>query len=285
LTSNRTAAQPIAMASRPSLLMAVLLCASALAASGLTPGLRRATASVTRKVEKERARRLHRSDGQRWTRVRDYVKAEIKSATKKFLTDRGQSLLIPVDVDILALGFDGDGGYSYTMDSTLLEEMLAATLHEAGEVRRTGVPSTRSDRRQQQHPWVAARGCAGRAVAPVSARSGASAEGPSAPPTPHCLGPLPPRSPSPLHPPGGPARAAHTPRHPPAAAAARGLARAQICPTVWETGEQSGVCFQVNYNLMSPPEPDKSRNEEVRSTPLPPPPPSPCALGQTCALG
>ncbi|MEW5313566.1 MAG: hypothetical protein WDW38_005124 [Sanguina aurantia] len=71
---------------------------------------------------------LQRSEAKRWERVHQIVQSEIKAATKKFLTDRDQDLNIPVEIDLLLLGFEGDGGFGYKIEHIELEELLAATI-------------------------------------------------------------------------------------------------------------------------------------------------------------
>ncbi|MEW5300962.1 MAG: hypothetical protein WDW36_003849 [Sanguina aurantia] len=67
-------------------------------------------------------------EAKRWERVHQIVQSEIKAATKKFLTDRDQDLNIPIEIDLLLLGFEGDGGFGYKIEHIELEELLAATV-------------------------------------------------------------------------------------------------------------------------------------------------------------
>lgn len=70
--------------------------------------------------------KLKRSQGKRWDNIADVVRAEIRSATSKFLQGRSQALALPIEVDILLIGFDGDGGYGYTFQKNDLEELLGS---------------------------------------------------------------------------------------------------------------------------------------------------------------
>ncbi|GAX75074.1 hypothetical protein CEUSTIGMA_g2518.t1 [Chlamydomonas eustigma] len=103
--------------------------------------------------------KLTRSDGRRWDRMAEIVKTEIKSQTQKFLKDRDQTLSLILEVDILMLGFEGDGAFSYSFDNSEFENVMHSMTTEQ-----------------------------------------------------------------------------------------------KICPTVWETGEPSAVCFEINYVLLTPPE-------------------------------
>lgn len=39
-----------------------------------------------------------------------------------------QDLTLPIEIDLLLLGFDGDGGFGYKIEQIELEELLAATI-------------------------------------------------------------------------------------------------------------------------------------------------------------
>ncbi|KAJ9508189.1 hypothetical protein QJQ45_021541 [Haematococcus lacustris] len=78
-------------------------------------------------------RRLERSQGKRWKHLKDILKGEIKANAKNFLQDRKQhlqALSLPVEVDVVLIGFEGDGAYGYTLDSYELDEQLASGLDQ-----------------------------------------------------------------------------------------------------------------------------------------------------------
>ncbi|EFJ48989.1 hypothetical protein VOLCADRAFT_90381 [Volvox carteri f. nagariensis] len=92
-------------------------------------------AAVTRSFAKEASgpgsavptkaqRHLKRSAGKRWDAIHDVIRAEIKSATKHFLEERSRALVLPIEVDLLLVGFEGDGGYGYQLDKNALDELL-----------------------------------------------------------------------------------------------------------------------------------------------------------------
>ena len=65
-------------------------------------------------------------------RIAEVVHAEIKSSTTDYLRDRGKggSFVLRVEVDILLLGFDSDGGFGYNLSSILLHELLSMSSME-----------------------------------------------------------------------------------------------------------------------------------------------------------
>ncbi|KAG2449332.1 hypothetical protein HYH02_005487 [Chlamydomonas schloesseri] len=75
-------------------------------------------------------KQLKRSNAKRWEAIHDVVRAEIKSATRRFLEERARALVLPVEVDVLLIGFDGDGGYGYHVDKAALEELLGTATED-----------------------------------------------------------------------------------------------------------------------------------------------------------
>ncbi|KXZ46033.1 hypothetical protein GPECTOR_47g308 [Gonium pectorale] len=75
-------------------------------------------------------RELKRSSAKRWEAIHEVVRAEIKSATKHFLEERARALVLPLEVDLLFIGFDGDGGYGYKLDRQALEELLGSATED-----------------------------------------------------------------------------------------------------------------------------------------------------------
>jgi hypothetical protein len=45
-----------------------------------------------------------------------------------------QALYMPIEVDVLLVGFDGDGGYGYNISTTELEELLGASAGVCGVI-------------------------------------------------------------------------------------------------------------------------------------------------------
>ena len=52
------------------------------------------------------------------------------SAAKAFLEESGQALLVPIDVEVFLVGFDGDGAYAHKQDSSQLLSLVAAALNQ-----------------------------------------------------------------------------------------------------------------------------------------------------------
>ncbi|GIL61482.1 hypothetical protein Vafri_15870 [Volvox africanus] len=75
-------------------------------------------------------RQLKRTSGKRWDAIHDVIRAEIKSATKQFLEERSRALVLPIEVDLLLVGFEGDGGYGYELDRHALDELLGTATED-----------------------------------------------------------------------------------------------------------------------------------------------------------
>ncbi|GLI63758.1 hypothetical protein VaNZ11_006832, partial [Volvox africanus] len=75
-------------------------------------------------------RQLKRTSGKRWDAIHDVIRAEIKSATKQFLEERSRALVLPIEVDLLLIGFDGDGGYGYELDRHALDELFGTATED-----------------------------------------------------------------------------------------------------------------------------------------------------------
>ncbi|KAG2433383.1 hypothetical protein HXX76_008444 [Chlamydomonas incerta] len=112
------------MRERTLALLVLLLVAAALlvdAGEKIAPGL-----PGTSPAKKQ----LKRSNAKRWETIHDVVRAEIKSATRRFLEERARALVLPIEVDLLLIGFDGDGGYGYQVDKAALEELLGTATED-----------------------------------------------------------------------------------------------------------------------------------------------------------
>ena len=48
-----------------------------------------------------------------------------------------QTLILPIEVDLLLVGFDGDGGYGYSIDHAALDELLGTATGKAWARRTT----------------------------------------------------------------------------------------------------------------------------------------------------
>ncbi|GFR52438.1 hypothetical protein Agub_g15012, partial [Astrephomene gubernaculifera] len=81
-------------------------------------------------ASKSDKRQLKRSAAKRWESINEVVRDEIKSATKHFLEERSRALILPIEVDVLLLGFDGDGGYGYQLERQALEELLGSATED-----------------------------------------------------------------------------------------------------------------------------------------------------------
>ncbi|KAI8469957.1 MAG: hypothetical protein J3K34DRAFT_521754 [Monoraphidium minutum] len=68
-------------------------------------------------------RKLGRMDAKKW---HTEAKKKAASAAKTFLEEAGQALMVPVDVEVFLIGFDGDGGYAHKADSNDLLNLLNA---------------------------------------------------------------------------------------------------------------------------------------------------------------
>jgi hypothetical protein len=56
-----------------------------------------------------------------------------------------QDLVVPIEVDVVLVGFSGDGGYGYTLDSSKLLSMLSSHLQVRKKA--SGIVSCNGDRK------------------------------------------------------------------------------------------------------------------------------------------
>jgi hypothetical protein len=58
------------------------------------------------------------------------VAGKASSAAKSFLEQSGQSLVVPMHVEVFLIGFDGTGGYAHTLDTAQVLSLLHSGLNQ-----------------------------------------------------------------------------------------------------------------------------------------------------------
>lgn len=71
---------------------------------------------------------LKRSNAKKWKRVAEVSRITSRSGARQYLEDSSSELVVPIEVDIILVGFSGDGGYGYKLQPDRLLNLLATHL-------------------------------------------------------------------------------------------------------------------------------------------------------------
>eukprot|EP00879_Flechtneria_rotunda_P025006 GHRR01026535.1.p1 GENE.GHRR01026535.1~~GHRR01026535.1.p1 ORF type:complete len:149 (+),score=10.10 GHRR01026535.1:168-614(+) len=76
-------------------------------------------------------RELRRSDAKKWKRIAEVSRLSAKSAARQFLEHASSDLVVPIEVEVILVGFNGDGGYGYKLQGPRLASLLSTHLQWA----------------------------------------------------------------------------------------------------------------------------------------------------------
>eukprot|EP00882_Tetradesmus_deserticola_P033751 GHRQ01038579.1.p1 GENE.GHRQ01038579.1~~GHRQ01038579.1.p1 ORF type:complete len:211 (+),score=51.37 GHRQ01038579.1:361-993(+) len=71
---------------------------------------------------------LKRSNAKKWKRIAEVSRITARSGAKRYLEDSSAELVVPIEVDIILVGFAGDGGYGYELTPSRLLNLLGSHL-------------------------------------------------------------------------------------------------------------------------------------------------------------
>ncbi|KAF8055392.1 hypothetical protein HT031_006759 [Scenedesmus sp. PABB004] len=71
---------------------------------------------------------LRRQDARKWRRVVDVSRIKARSAARQYLEDTSSELVVPIEVDVVLVGFDGEGGYGHQLKPERLLSLLSTHL-------------------------------------------------------------------------------------------------------------------------------------------------------------